>query len=531
MIEYRSVLEGFKEKVRTMELFQENDGSILSTLPGKVRVLVDAQYAALAIMDEAGKITNFHVSGMEESDVSKISSHPTGLGLLGALHKSNSSIRVANIFDHPQSVGFPDGHPVMTSFLGVPIRRNGRSYGNLYLTNKLTAKEFTKHDQKIVEVMAEYVALSIENERMYVNETLLVEQVKHQANRLETLIENVDVGIILSDINDDVIISNKMTATIFGERLQAGNKITTCLEEYRWLRNDGTLLWDGQSPLEIKKVAPNSYDESETEITVHHKTLGKALSLSVIPIDQDGASTNLTVIRDVTKIQENETVKSEFLSMVTHDLRGPLATIQNLTKSLGIIKSGNELKSVRISLEEETENMAELVGNLLHMARVESGSIPYDPEICHILDLVNECNNQFERSRFGKSHKLHIHVASSLPSFYADHSLVLRLLNNLVSNAAKYSPTERSIWIKAHKLPFVENRVQVEIIDRGIGIPTHEQKKIFDKFYRLSNSASRVGAGLGLAICKHIVDLHQGNISVSSISGKGSSFKFDLSTV
>ena len=77
----------------------------------------------------------------------------------------------------------------------------------------------------------------------------------------------------------------------------------------------------------------------------------------------------------------------------------------------------------------------------------------------------------------------------------------------------------------------MENRVQVEIIDQGTGIPTHEQNKIFDKFYRSSNSASRAGAGLGLAICKHIVDLHQGNISVSSIPGKGSSFKFDLSTV
>ena len=130
--------------------------------------LADARYAALGVPDESGAyLAEFVTTGMAAEDIARISHRPRGLGILGVILREGKSLRLRNLHDHPRAVGFPDNHPPMTSFLGVPIVRKGERLGNLYLTDKRTADEFSADDQHLIELLAAHAGVAIENARLY----------------------------------------------------------------------------------------------------------------------------------------------------------------------------------------------------------------------------------------------------------------------------------------------------------------------------------------------------------------------------
>lgn len=128
--------------------------------------LAEARYAALSVLDEKGEIRHFITVGMSADEIRRIGNPPAGRGLIGALMKSERPIRIANISEDPRSAGFPPHHPKMTSFLGVPIRHHGTALGQIYLTNKQTAPEFSEDDEQIIEMLATYAAVAIQNARL-----------------------------------------------------------------------------------------------------------------------------------------------------------------------------------------------------------------------------------------------------------------------------------------------------------------------------------------------------------------------------
>ncbi len=151
----------------SLELISEPSLEIvLERIVQEARKLAEAKYAALAVLDEQGNIQQFIPVGMSEEAVRRVGSPPIGKGLLGALMHSEHPIRVANVQSDPRSAGFPPHHPPMTSFLGVPIRHHGKTLGQLYLTDKETAAEFSEEDEKIIEMLAAYAAVAIQNARL-----------------------------------------------------------------------------------------------------------------------------------------------------------------------------------------------------------------------------------------------------------------------------------------------------------------------------------------------------------------------------
>lgn len=127
----------------------------------------DARYAALGVLDEEGKLKKFIAVGMTEKEIKKIAHPPMGLGLIGELMNTHVPLRIPLIQDHPRSVGFPDHHPHMVSFLGVPIRSAERQLGQIYLTEKLDAPEFTSDDEMIIQMLATYASIAITNAHLY----------------------------------------------------------------------------------------------------------------------------------------------------------------------------------------------------------------------------------------------------------------------------------------------------------------------------------------------------------------------------
>ena len=140
---------------------------VLQLIVDSVRPLVGARYAALGIPDEHGHMERFITSGIDEAERHAIGHPPRGLGLLGEIIRSGVALRVPVLADHPRSVGFPEHHPTMTSFLGVPVRVEGRAVGNLYLTEKQGQKRFSEDDQRLVESFARHAGLAIHNARMH----------------------------------------------------------------------------------------------------------------------------------------------------------------------------------------------------------------------------------------------------------------------------------------------------------------------------------------------------------------------------
>lgn len=165
--------------------------TVLQLIVDRVRTLVDAEYAALGIFDRRGAIERFVTAGIDDETRRKLGPPPRGHGLLGLIVRENRSIRIPDIGAHPASYGFPDHHPPMTSLLGVPVPVEGRTVGNLYLTDKRGAAEFSVEDQEVVEAFARHAGIAIHNAR-------LLEQVRG----LTVIEERERIG---RDIHDGII--------------------------------------------------------------------------------------------------------------------------------------------------------------------------------------------------------------------------------------------------------------------------------------------------------------------------------------
>jgi two-component system sensor histidine kinase KdpD len=173
-------------------------------------------------------------------------------------------------------------------------------------------------------------------------------------------------------------------------------------------------------------------------------------------------------------------------------------------------------RSLIETASEEADRLNRLVGNLLDMTRLESGGMRFKKETCDIQDLVGSTLEELG-SRLG-NRSIHIEIPPELPLIQLDFVLIERVLVNVIDNALKYSPAEMPIEIKAHAAgAFME----IEVADRGTGIPVDDLTRIFDKFYRVQRPGNVSGTGLGLSISKGIIQAHGGFIAAENREGGG----------
>lgn len=159
-------LEALDDATRAIAEVQDLDAT-LQLIVDRVRTLVDAEYAALGIAGPDGTIERFMTAGLSAAERARIGAPPRGRGLLGLIINEGQSFRIADIASHPASRGFPPFHPPMGAFLGVPITRDGRPIGDLYMTNKRDGAEFDAADQRLVELFARHAAIAMENARLH----------------------------------------------------------------------------------------------------------------------------------------------------------------------------------------------------------------------------------------------------------------------------------------------------------------------------------------------------------------------------
>ena len=241
----------------------------------------------------------------------------------------------------------------------------------------------------------------------------------------------------------------------------------------------------------------------------------------------------VVTLQDMTPLEDLERLRAEFLGMVSHELRTPLSAIKGSVDTL--LEASAELDPAEMTqffriIRDQSESMRHLIGDLLDVARIETGTLPVSPEPVDVTVLVDEARSRFQ-SGGGRSNLI-IDIPPDLPRVLADRRRIVQVLNNLLSNAARHSNELSAIRVAA-----VRDGVHVafSVADDGVGVPAERLPHLFRKFSRLDGEErgrENGGSGLGLAICRGIVEAHGGRIRAESDGlGLGSRFTFTVPAV
>jgi two-component system sensor histidine kinase KdpD len=225
-------------------------------------------------------------------------------------------------------------------------------------------------------------------------------------------------------------------------------------------------------------------------------------------------------------LRVTDKLQTALLNSISHDLRTPLASITGVLSSLRM-EDGMLDSEIRHELVEtafgEAERLNRLVGNLLDMTRLESGALRLSPQPCDVQDVIGSALNALGTRL--EAHPITVDIAPNLPLVPVDYVLTNQVLINLLDNAAKYSPENGLINIRAWQN---SESLQIDVEDQGPGIPDEDLKRIFEKFYRVKRFENVVGTGLGLSICKGIVEVHGGKIWAENLPAGGARIAFTI---
>lgn len=225
-------------------------------------------------------------------------------------------------------------------------------------------------------------------------------------------------------------------------------------------------------------------------------------------------------------LEESDRLKSALLSSVSHELRTPLVTIKAAATSLSsgaIPWESSARQDLLDALEEETDHLNDLVGNLLNMSRIEAGALKLEREWNVLSEIVD---NSVERlRRASELHHLEVDVSEDLPMVQVDPVLMQQVFTNLIDNSIKYAPPHTTIRIRASDDGHDE--MLIEVTNEGPPVPVEHLESIFDRFHRVTAADRIPGTGLGLSICKGIIEAHGGRIWAENLPG-GLAFKFTL---
>ena len=490
--------------------------------------LTRARYGALVAFDDSGGIETLITSGVTPEERPRFGDLPKGLGLLQYLNEIEGPLRLADIAGHPRSVGFPKGHPTMKTFLGTPVRHQGESLGNIYLTEKEGGREFTLEDEETLVMFASQAGMAIVNARRYSDE--------HRARAdLEALVNISPVGVLVFDAKTgDLVSLNQESRRIVRGLRAPGRSQTEILSVLTFRRPDGREIPLAELPTERALKSGETVRAEEIIIQLPDgQEVTTVINATPIFSEAGAVVSVVATVQDMTPLEELERLRAEFLGMVSHELRTPLTTIKGSAATVlgapSAVDTAEMLQFFRI-IDEQADHMRSLINDLLDVTRIEAGTLSVAPEPTDLAALVDEAREAFLRG--GARNSVEVDLAPDLPRIVADRQRLAQVLNNLFSNASKYSPDWSAIGVSAS---VQDVYVAISVSDEGRGVSAEGLPHLFRKYSRIdSEDLGRhlAGEGLGLAICKGIVEAHGGRIRAESGGqGLGTRFTFTVPAV
>lgn len=547
---------------------------VLTTIVERSMELTGASYGAVATVGDAG-INHFLHRGLSEEEVARLPHLPEGRGLLGAVLEERRAIRLDVMSEDPRSVGFPNEHVSMESLLAVPIQHRDDLVGALYLTKRPGQPHFTPEDEAVVEVMGALAAVGIRNARLFESESRraadeallrdIAYRVRHSldiAEVLTTTVEELGIaagvdrcfirgvespgGDMLGPIEYEWVaegverlagrervqypvsslaartLRTQWSAEISKDERLRDARLPNTLDD---LVKAGTgadlstpLDWGGEllGVVTFHSVRPRKWTESdirfiegaarEVSVAIHHARLyGEALDTAE-------------------KLQELNDLRSDFVSMVSHELRSPMTVVAGIAHLLQWRKDrlvDADRDQLLDTLERESRRLTRMVSEFLDLEAIDRGRIQLQMEVVDLVELAAEAMVDS-----GHAPRTDLITGLDEAKVNADRDRVKQVILNLLTNAAKFSEETAPIILAVEP---AGDEVKVSIKDRGPGIPTEQMDKLFERFSRLTTTVGRApGSGIGLYVSRMIVEMHGGRIWADSTPGAGATFTFTL---
>jgi two-component system phosphate regulon sensor histidine kinase PhoR len=339
----------------------------------------------------------------------------------------------------------------------------------------------------------------------------LVVTISDDRARLANILDNMADGVIMTDTDGNISLANKAAEKLFDINNTTGKPLIEVVRDYEM---DEVL----KLCLKTAKTQTAQYESS---------TSRRYLRAIAIPIAHDEPSGILLLLQDLTELRDLQTTRRELIGNISHEFRTPLAGIKAMVETLrdGAIDDKKAAIDFLIRIDDEVERLTQIVAELTELSRIEigKGELILEPVNLNLLieEVLTQLSPQVERQQLMVDKKL----ATSLPPVQADKTRIRQTIVNLVHNAIKFTNTGGKITVATQ---VQGDSVTLDISDTGIGIAMNDLPHVFERFYKGDRARSGGGTGMGLAIAKHVVEAHGGNIRVQSEEGKGSTFSFSL---
>ena len=542
---------------------------VLNQVMDAIIQLTGAERGILMLYDQnANKLNTMAARNMDQETIDPHSLHisrtivertiATGQGLL-----TDNAQEDDRFSDKQSVVGYQ-----LRSIMCAPLRTRGRTIGAAFVDNRLFSGVFNKDDLGLLVTFANQAAIAIENARLFtqtdkllarrVEELSLFQQIDQQLNKA------LDLNRVLSLALDWAIsITNADGGSI-------GLLETDEETEERGLR---LLVYKGSLPGYDPQLVPDTHPTlaevlaTETAVITHNLTEAQAIdgiageAQLAVPVQHDGIISGLITLKylaeelteddiDFVKrladraavaiknsrlyehIHAINKAKSDFISLVTHELRLPMTSIKGYTDLMAAGLTGelnDQQKQFMEVIQRNLGRMSRLISDLSDINRVESGRMNFEKRDFDLRDIVDDVSDSWREPIASRQQTLTLEIAADLPSVHADPARINQVLSNLVSNAHKYTPDGGTITVR---IAPANGQVQIDIVDTGIGISEEDQVQLFTQFFRASSEAVREqqGWGLGLSIVKKMVEAQGGEISFTSELNQGSIFTFTIPT-
>ena len=505
--------------------------TVLQEVLDSARSLTGARCGVIITLDETGQVEDFLTSGLSPQENRGFWELPEGPSFFEYLCSLPGPLRVADFGDHTRALGLPEFRPPVPirAFLTAPIRHRGQGIGNFYLGKGEPGEEFSREDQETLVMFAAQAALVIANARRHREE-------QRARTNLETLVNTSPVGVAVFDARTGApLYVNRESRRIMEGLRPPDGDLEQLLGVLTFRRADGQEVSLEEFPLAQVISSAETVRAEEIVLQVPDgRSVTTLVNATPIRSEEGEAESFVVTMQDLAPLEERERQRAEFLGLVSHELREPLTSIKgsavSLRESLNYLGPAEILQFIRI-IESQSDRMRDLIGELLDLARIESGALSVALEPAEVIPLVDEARNAFLTGSRGRD--VTLDLEPDLPWVMADKRRIVQVLGNLLANAARHSPESSVIRVSA---ALEDGCVALSVADQGRGISAEQLPRLFQKFSRpdegkRGDGGERevMGTGLGLAICKGIVEAHGGRIRAESEgAGLGSRFTFTL---
>lgn len=402
--------------------------------------------------------------------------------------------------------------------VGLPLISRKKVIGLIFVFRGYQGR-FSNNDRALLQSFADQAAIAVRNAQLYT-------QVSREKRRLDALLDSAADGILIMGSDHVVERCNQAFVRLYGKPVEevVGKEHE---EIIKWKsRRQGKTL--EEAVLSGWPLTPHANLYVEGDLA---RPQGDALPVGITYaplLSGEGKLINIFAsVRDITHFREAEELKSVFVSVVSHELKTPVALIKGYVGTLRRKDVSWDSDIVQDSLEvieEEADHLTDLIENLLDASRLQAGGFSLNQSDLKLDELARELADRFQTQT--DKHEIVVQFPENFPPIMGDEDRLSQVLSNLLSNAIKYSPEGGTIRVSGQLRP---EQVIVCVQDQGPGIAPEDIPHVFDRFYRADEAAKKTqGAGLGLYLTRAIVEAHQGRIWVEPRSGEGARICFSL---